>query len=66
MISLQVQESPWHKQEQPEVCLCEHLADTAGASECNSKNKCIFPDGDKYEFTDTAQMLKAKPVILNN
>lgn len=39
---------------------------TAGASESNSKNKCIFPDGDKYEFTDTAQTLKAKPAILNN
>lgn len=44
----------------------EHLADTAGDSECNSKNKPIFPDGDKYEFTVTAQVLKAKPVILNN
>lgn len=32
-----------------------HLAYTAGASEYNSKNKCIFPDGDKYKFTDTTQ-----------
>lgn len=43
-----------------------YLSDTTGASDCNSKNKCIFPNGDKYEFTDTAQMLTAKPVILNN
>lgn len=43
-----------------------YLSDTTGASDCNSTNKCIFPSGDKYMFTDTSQMLTAKPVILNN
>lgn len=44
-------------------CICQLLL---GIQIVTAKNQCIFSNSDKYEFTDTVQMLTAKPVILSN